>query len=565
MTSQQNQISRVAVIGAGLSGTSFLSGLVRCLLQDKRKDIEIHVFEKSNEFGPGIYKTSLPETCFLNHENNSMGWVSPNNSNAGPDHYFEYLKSNAERLAKEYNCLDVSVLRDPNGYTPRFVYGKYLKEQFNQLEQLAESAKIPFFKHRTKVEKIQILEDEAIITWKEENKIITMAGFKKVILTNGHCWSQPILENNSKNGNFFPVYPIERLMDKDTVSGKRVVVIGTGLSGVDAVFTAIKAGAQQVILTSRSGRMRSVRGPFAKYYRKFFTRNAVNQIIENQGRITLSQVSNLFLREYTAAFEAYKTYQQSPEQIKDDTWSSYIGQNFYVSDNHPSLNDLIFPSDPIERLKDDIIEAENCPPNKGLLWRSIAKSMYDIEEGLEFFDYVYHQLSIEDKIIFMKKIHRLQLNFTAAMPLPSGKRLLSLHQQGKLLTMKGFKSISHDCSSNLLKVEMDDGTSAYAEIGVDATGYSKDVTHDPVYSHLIAERKCVAHPAGGVSIDPHTHALVRDNGHCPILIAIGPATIGSAYVLKPDSIGNSDSALCIANQVYTSLIEQKKEKPLVRL
>ena len=102
MSPQDNQCSRVAIVGLGLSGTSFLSGLVRFLHLDQRKDVEIHVFEKNDEFGPGIYKTSLPETCFLNHENNSMGWVAPHDPDAGADHYFKYLQTNAERLAAEH-------------------------------------------------------------------------------------------------------------------------------------------------------------------------------------------------------------------------------------------------------------------------------------------------------------------------------------------------------------------------------------------------------------------------------------------------------------------------------
>ncbi len=565
MSLKPNQLSRVAVVGSGLSGTSFLSGLVGCLHRDQRRDIEIHVFETSDEFGPGIYKTSLPETCFLNHENNSMGWVAPNDPDAGADHYFKYLEINAERLAEEHECLDISVLKDPRGYTPRFVYGKYLKEQFYQIERLAKSQKIPFFKHRVKVEQITIFEKKASIIWKENDQLKKQDGFQRIIITNGHCWKKPLLKYTKKNSIFFPVYPIKGLMDRDAIAGKRVVVIGTGLSGIDAVFTAIRSGAEQVILTSRSGRMRSVRAPFAKYYRKFFTRHAVKQIVEERGKITLSQVTDLFLREYTAALETYRAYKQNPEQFKDDTWSSYIGQKFYVPDEHHNLNDLIFPDDPVVRLRDDVREAESCPPDKGLIWRSIVKSMYDIEKGLEFFDYVYQQLSVEDKIVFMKKMYRLQLNFTAAMPLPSAKRLLALHQQGKLVVRKGFESISNDTNSGLLRVEMNDGTSVYADIGVDATGYSKDMTHDPLYRHLIAEGECVAHPAGGIAIDPITHALLTDDGLSSVLIAIGPATIGSTYVLKPDSIGNSESALRIAKQVYTVLKEREAVEPSAKL
>jgi uncharacterized NAD(P)/FAD-binding protein YdhS len=555
-----NPLQRVAVVGAGLSGTSFLSELVRSLRRNGNRDVEIHVFEKSDEFGPGIYKTSLPETCLLNHENNSMGWVAPEDPDAKPDHYSKFLKAHAKRLKEEHKCLDISALRDPDGYTPRFVYGQYLKEQFSQIERLAQSGGIPFFKYNSEVKKIQILGKKATIKWTKNNQLHTLNGVDKILVTIGHSWKNILLKDNIDPKKFFQVYPIEPLMDKNTIAGKRVAVIGTGLSGVDATFTAIKSGAEQVILTSRSARLRAVRGSVAKYNRKFFTREAVNKIVEERGKITLSEVDNLFRREYKAAFETYRAYQQNPEQFKDDAWSSYIGQKFYVPNEHPDLNNLIFPEDTVKRLRDDVREVESCPPNKGLLWRSIVKSMYEVEEGLEFFDYVYQRLPVEDQVTFMRKIHRLHLNFTAAMPLPSAKRLLALCEQGKLVVMKGFKRIDRDSYSGLLRVEMNDGTSAYADIGVDATGYAKDMNNHPLYSHLIAEGQAVAHPAGGISIDPNTHALLTDDGLSPVLMAIGPATIGSTYVLKPDSIGNSNSALCIAQQVYNALSSESPRR-----
>ncbi|NBD31502.1 MAG: hypothetical protein GVY17_00640 [Cyanobacteria bacterium] len=560
-----NQPLRIAVVGAGLSGTSFLSGLIRSLYRDRRNDLEVHVFEKNHEFGPGIYRTNLPETCFLNHENNSMGWVAPEDPEAGPDHYFQYLQANAERLANEHESLDISVLKDPHGYTPRFLYGQYLKEQFAQIEQLAVAAEIPFFKHRVEVERIQILGEQGIISWTNQGQRQTLDRLSKILLTIGHCWDEPLLKTLPDTNNFFQVYPIESLMNREVIAGQRVAVIGTGLSGVDAVFTAINSGARQVILTSRSARMRAVRGPVAKYYRKFFTREAVKEIVEKQGQITLSQVKKLFWQEYTAAFEAHCRYQENPEQLKNDPWSTYIGENYYIPDHHPNFHDFIFPEDTVARLQDDVKETENCPHGKGLLWRSIAKSMYDVEDGLEFFDYVYQRLPVEEQVTFMETMHRLHLNFTAAMPLPSAKRLLALQEEGKLLVKKGLANVISDPNSGALRLEMEDNTTTEADIGVDATGYAKDMTHHPLYYHLIEQGDAIAHPAGGISIDPETHALLTKNGSglSPVLMAIGPATIGSAYVLKPDSIGNSTTALCLAEQVYRFLCSSQSEDILI--
>ncbi len=552
---QTKQVRRIAIVGAGLSGTSFLSGFVDFLRRDEIKNVEIHIFEKSDEFGPGIYTTSFPETCLLNHENDSMGWVAPGEPDAGVDHYSKYLQTQAEQLVKEHPCLDISILKDPKGYTPRFVYGKYLQAGFAAIEVLAKSANIRLFKHQACVKKIQVFGEQAKISWQKNGELQILDKFEKVILTTGHCWEKPLLQNTSQANQFFQVYPIEPLTNKAVIAGKRVGVIGTGLSGVDGVFTAIKSGAKQVVLTSRSGRMRSVRGPVVKYYRKYFTRHAVNQIVNEQGQISLQQVMDLLLQEYTMALDTYLAYQKDPINFKNDPWACYVGQNFYVPDQPPELNDLLFPEDTLERLRKDVEEAESCPKNKGLLWRSLVKSMYDIEDGLEFGDYVYQQLSDEDKVRFMKEVYRLSLNFAAAMPVSSGKRLLALEKEGKLVIIKGFEKITDDADSGLLKIEIKSGKPVYVDIGVDATGYSKDMSLHPIYKDLISCDQAMKHPTGGISIDPKTHALLTNHGVSSILFAIGPATIGSAYFLKPDSIGDSKSALSLAKQIYTTLTE----------
>lgn len=553
MNKQLNQLRRVAIVGAGLSGTAFLSGLVGCLHRDSRSDVEIHVFEGGGEFGPGIYRTDLPATCMLNHENRSMGWVAPDDQSAGSDHFSKYLVVNAERLAGEHECLNVSVLKSPVGYVPRFVYGTYLKEAFERVESIAKLVGIRVIKHSAYVEKIRVLNEKATVTFVKDGELQNVSDIEHVILAVGH-WGVPLLNNVADAKQFFRVYPIEPLTNRDMIAGKHIGVVGTGLSGVDAALTALEAGVQRVTLTSRNARLRAVRGPTVKYHRRFFTRDSVDDIVREQGYIMLEQVIELFSREYTVALSTYKLYQQAPELFNHDDWSCYIGQKFYVPDDNPDIHGFAFPEEPIARLKYHVREVENCPKDKGLLWRSIVVSMYDMEDRLEFGDYVYQRLRSEDKVAFMKQIYGSYLTYTAAMPLPSAKRLLSFYEQGKLAVLKGFESTTYDSDSGLLKIALKNGKLTYVDIVVDATGQIKDLSLHPLYSQMIREGIAVAHPAGGMQIDPNTHALLaKDGTPSPVFKVVGPATIGSAYVLKPDSNGNAESSLYIANQVYAAL------------
>lgn len=549
---------RLAIVGGGLTGSSFLSFLIGKLRNSQIKcKMEIHIFEGSGEFGTGVaYKTNLPVTCMLNQTNDEMGWIAPEDTEAGPENYLQYLQTNAARLVEEYDCLDISSLKNPKGYTPRFVYGQYLKQGFSKIEYLAKLLDIRLIKHAVCVKKIQAVGKMAELTFLENSQLVTTE-FENVILTTGH-WNSRFLEELRETGRFFNVYPIEPLRNKDIFIGKRVAIIGTGLSGNDAAFTLIKSGVEKAIMTSRHGRLRAIKCPVTRYYRRFFTKQAVDKIVEEQGCIALQQVTDLFLEEFNVALNTYRAYQTKPQQFEDDVWSCHIGQNFYVADDQPDARDFMTPENPIERLRYQIREAENCPQDKGVLWRSILVSLYEKVDGyLEFADYIYQRMSDEDRVKFFKEIFKLGINFYAAMPLFSGKKLLEFYEQGQLEFSQGFKSITFDVDSGSLKMEKNDGEITYVDYVVDATNQTTNLSRHPLYSQLIQNGLATIHPAGGISIELTTHKLLDHNGTpSSVFRAIGPITLGSAYAIKASySMGDAVSARYIAEQIHAELVE----------
>ncbi|MEM7591874.1 MAG: FAD/NAD(P)-binding protein [Cyanobacteria bacterium P01_A01_bin.83] len=550
---------RLAIVGGGLTGSSFLSFLIGKLRHSQLKcKMEVHIFEGSGEFGTGVaYKTNLPVTCMLNQTNDEMGWIAPENPNAGPENYLEYLQDNAARLVTEYDCLDRESLTDPKGFTPRFIYGQYLKAGFSKIESLAKLLQIRLIKHAVCVKKIQVIEQVAALTYRENSQLITTE-FENVILTTGH-WNSLFLEELSETGRFFPVYPMEPLRNKDILAGKRVAIIGTGLSGNDAAFTLIKSEVDQAIMISRHGRLRAVKCPVSKYYRRFFTKQTVDQIVEEQGYIKLQQVIDLFLQEYHVALNTHKAYQNQPQNFAGDTWSCHIGENFYVADDQPDGRDFLTPEDPIERLRYQIREAEDCPSGKGVLWRSILVSCYEKVDGyLEFCDYVYQRMQDEDQVKFFKEIFKVGINFYAAMPLSSGKQLLEFYEQGKLKIASGFKKIAFDVDACSFKMEQHDGKITYVDYVVDATNQTTNLDRHPLYGQLIEDGLTVTHPAGGISIELKTHKLLDRNGcPSPVLRAIGPITLGSAYAMKASySLGDVASAKYLAEQIHDEIAQE---------
>ena len=198
-----------------------------------------------------------------------------------------------------------------------------------------------------------------------------------------------------------------------------------------------------------------------------------------------------------------KAYQNQPQQFEGDAWSCHIGQNFYVAEDQPDGKDFLTPENPIERLRYQIREAEDCPSGKGVLWRSILVSLYEPVDGyLEFADYVYQRMSDEDQVKFVKDIFKVGINFYAAMPLSSGKRLLQLYEQGKLEISQGFKNITFDVDYCSLKMEQQDGKITYVDYVVDATNQTTNLNRHPLYSQLIEDGLTVTHPAGGISMNP---------------------------------------------------------------
>lgn len=199
---------KVAIIGGGFSGTVLAVGLLRSSLEP----IEIFLLEKTGNFGAGVAYATDDSLHLLNVPASRMSAIADE-----PDHFVRWLGTEAS----------------PDAFVPRSLYRKYLQEL---LDEAQANPHHPGSSLRRIV-------DEAVSVSQDETQFrVETKGQRKVVadylvLATGH-----LPETRFGQGKAF----FER-------SGNHVVLIGSGLTAVDAALSVLSHPGKVVTAISRHG------------------------------------------------------------------------------------------------------------------------------------------------------------------------------------------------------------------------------------------------------------------------------------------------------------------------
>lgn len=215
MTSVNNASRKIAIIGAGFSGTALAAQLARTTHQP----LEIYLFEKTGQFGAGdAYRTPFPYHL-LNARAGDMSAFED-----APSHFSEWL---SKHVSKELET-DVPIARQ---FVPRIYYHQYLRDL------LEETSRHPGGSVRLELIPEEVVNMQAVgqqmkLTMKNRHELLA----DKVVLALG---------NNPPSGLPFPVADDIKCIDNPwdytalnaIPADDPVLIVGTGLSMVDAVLT----------------------------------------------------------------------------------------------------------------------------------------------------------------------------------------------------------------------------------------------------------------------------------------------------------------------------------------
>lgn len=208
---------KIGIIGAGFSGTS----LALTLNQLSNRPLEITLIEKTGVFGAGFaYSTNYP-FHLLNVRAKDMSAFEEQ-----PDHFVNWLQTHP--ITDRYLNKAASL---PEQFVPRLLYRHYLQDMLAIMEaESQEQTKLSLLKG----EVLDVLpkENQATIRLRGEEEITV----DKVVLAMGNHspsqWPFPMSSTINHLAN-----PWDYEGPNDIPSGDQVLIVGTGLSMIDAVLT----------------------------------------------------------------------------------------------------------------------------------------------------------------------------------------------------------------------------------------------------------------------------------------------------------------------------------------
>lgn len=248
MTKASPVHTSIAIIGGGFSGTLLALHLIERLPSASPHSVVL--LEKTGRFGTGVaYATQDPDH-YLNVRAEGMG-AFPDRR----DHFFHWLVDHEEQWKREFPDLIVS----PRSFVPRKLYGDYLHELLEKaiklasikgisLTCMAEEAVDAALRKDGKID-VELSRGEVLVA----EAMVLATSFPPVQRFDVSCDEAAYVENLWEPRS-------EGLLSRASLRGlepsSRIVILGTGLTMVDAAISLIRKGYRgEILAVSKHGEL----------------------------------------------------------------------------------------------------------------------------------------------------------------------------------------------------------------------------------------------------------------------------------------------------------------------
>lgn len=462
---------RLAVIGGGAAAVSLLDSMLRHA-EDERTGWDITVYEGAAQLATGrAYRPDL-DCALVNRE---AGYMSIRCRERG--HFLEWLHREPRYRGTPLATLPV------DSYVPRRVYGEYLTAQWDACRRAAARrgwsvTVVPEFA-------VEAKESGGTVMIRSAGGI-THAD--RVVLCPG---SGPPLDPYGLAGTpgFHPdPYPLSAVLPR-IAEDAHVLVLGTGLSGVDVALGLLSRGhSGRITLTSRHGLLPGVRARQRPFDLVRLTPDEVRRRADRHGGLRLRDVWELLRAELAAA-------------------GTDLATETAARPAH-------------ERLRTDLARLDGNP------YQTIATTaLRDVRES------VWSAWGDAEKRLFLRRFHPFAKPLYNPMPEPTARTLLAAMDAGQLAVRAGTAGVTAAAGGGFLWDG--GGRRTRVQAVVDATRAGLAVTGtraEPFVDSLIAAGLAVRNPHGGLLIDTSVNALrPAVPQDVPRLFALGDITSGDLY------------------------------------
>lgn len=241
----------IAIIGGGFSGVLVLANLI----EQAKTSLSITLFEAKNELGLGVAYSTNDTEHLLNVRAGRMGAFA-----GKPEHFWHWLKSEGGK--SETRKIWPGHAISSESFVPRRLYRAYIQDILKSALEVAEAKKIAVNIRRETLQDIDSIQADAVVlaTGNEPPKSF---GFEEKSGEQyvGDIWQPPA-------GSVFPCKIGTLPADSN------IVIIGTGLTAIDAILTLHKNNFKGTIYAmSRGGHRPATHFVFTPYDPWEWTKN----------------------------------------------------------------------------------------------------------------------------------------------------------------------------------------------------------------------------------------------------------------------------------------------------
>jgi len=480
----------IAIVGCGAAGVATLFGLKEFLTFDLSKNLKITIFEKGPAFGPGfayqcdsnellMNMVSATTSIFSEQENDFLNWMLEKGYRIGGD-----------------QVLSQSGIA-PDGYISREFFGLYLKSRLD--DAIFELEKMGVEVELINVEVINVtifdINDFSVSLCNNQTK-----RFNCVILCVGTTSPQDIFNLKGKShyiNNPYPINRYSRLIKRSDSVG----IIGGQLTAADiAIVLANQDHQGAIFFFTRDLNFPLIRCRKKNYELKYLTAEGLNNLrIKYQQGITIRQILRLARKDFLLAGIKWNKFFKASEV----EYGAWIGALLDGSEDFSS-------------------------------WQNLA-----IETDTVIGDY-WNALSLEEKDLFINRIHRLWAAKRVPLPAHTSLKLYSLIQLGILRHYPYLRRFDATKRNQFTAFVGKLGspttvTRVNCDWLINASGPSKDIVDadSPLINNLIASGSVVRNPHGGIMLDYET-SLIQNKCQKKIdnFYAIGHLTSGTYYFVS---------------------------------
>lgn len=248
----QSKHHRVGIVGGGFSGALVLANLI----EQADHCFAVDLFEPAPTLGAGVAYSTVEPTHLLNVRAERMGALA-----GKPDGFYHWLQSAQGKAATKQLGLTTELKAD--SYAPRLLYGSYLRQLFAETLHKAKAKGIAVHMHQATVtDAAPDAEGQRLILTTEGNRRLDQIAVDALVLATGNRTRRPaFLPQMHEAGSHCVVDiwqpPADGLYPHhvaELAPDSTIVIVGTGLSMVDAVLTLQAHGYRGSILAiSRHG------------------------------------------------------------------------------------------------------------------------------------------------------------------------------------------------------------------------------------------------------------------------------------------------------------------------